>query len=415
MIYMSSMDVLRDIAGAFRVQFLLLPAECTSAEASALDFQFRDQLYEQYDYRPFALRMMELVPQDDVISYKDEYGMHYLVFRGRDTESGHYIFIGPYVHHTFRNEEYERLIRRHSLPPEAMDALRWYFKRIPEIGDYLSWRHLISAILSRYLANPLLEIRSVTYDHPEVLKRKPSVALSAIAYSSVEARYAVEAAMLDAVRRGNFSEATYQQNLFMGFALDQRNPDPLRNAKNMIISVNTAFRKAIQQAAVHPLYIDGISGQFMKEIEETESIEQVHAIIPKMIRYYCLMVQTHSLEKYSAPIRECINYIDFHYMEPLSLESLSLRLSVNKNYLSGRFHREVGKTITDYINQVRIQRSLELLSKTTLPMQSVAEQCGFTDANYFSRIFRKLHGTTPNDYRKSLQPGQTQNKGGNKA
>ena len=404
MISMNCLDVLRDIAGAFRVQLLLLTPDCTTAEASALDFQFRDRLYEQFDYRSFAARMAELVPEDDVISYKDDFGLHYLVFRGRDTETGHCVFIGPYVHHTFRDEEYDGLILRHGLPPEAMEALRWYFKRIPQIGDYLSWRHLISCILSRYLANPLLEIRSVTYDHPEVLKRKPSLSLSAIPFLSVEARYAVEDAMLEAVRRGDFSEAIYQQNLFMGFAMDQRHPDPLRNGKNMLISVNTACRKAIELAAVHPLYIDAISGQFMKEIEAVESMEQLHNLIPKMIRLYCLAVQTHSLEKYSAPIRECINYIDFHYMDPLSLESLAQRLSVNKNYLSGRFHREVGKTITDYINQVRVQRSLELLSKTSLPMQTVAERCGFSDANYYSRTFRKLHGTTPNDYRKSLQP-----------
>lgn len=403
MIVMNCMDVLRDIAGAFRVQFLLLSPDCASAEASALDFLFRDQLYEQYDYSLFASRIMELVPAEQVISYKDDFGMHYMVFRGRDTEAGHVVFLGPYVHHAFQEEEYHRLLRDHQLGPESMDALRWYFKRIPVIYDYLSWRNLLSGILSRYLANPDLEIKSVTYDHPEKLKQKPSVALSTIPYTSVEARYAVEEAMLNAIRRGDISEATYQQNLFMGFALDQRNPDPLRDAKNMIIAVNTTFRKAIQQAAVHPLYIDGISGHFVTEIEAAGSMEQLQAVIPRMIRNYCLMVQNHSLEKYSAPIRDSINYIDFHYIEPLSLESLAARLSVNKNYLSSRFHREVGMTVTDYINRVRVQRSLELLGKTSLQMQAVAEQCGFTDANYFSRIFRKIHGMTPNEYRKSLQ------------
>ena len=403
MIAMNCMDVLRDISGSFRVQLLLLAPGCTSAEASALDFLFRDQLYDQYDYSAFAHRMMDLVPEDQVISYKDDFGMHYLVFRGRDTEAGHYIIIGPYVHHVFREEEYDRLLLQHRLGPESMDALRWYFKRIPQITDYLSWRHLLSCILSRYLANPDVDIRSVTYDHPEKLKLKPSVALSNIPYYTVEARYAVETRMLDAVRRGDFSEATYQQNLFMGFSIDKRNPDPVREGKNMLISVNTIFRKAIQEAAVHPLYIDGISGSFMKEIDSADTMEQIQSLIPKMIRNYCLLVQTHSLEKYSAPIRDCINYIDFHYMEPLSLESLAQRLSVNKNYLSGRFHREVGKTVTDYINSIRVQRSLELLSNTTLQMQAVAEQCGFSDANYFTRTFRKFHGITPNNYRKSVQ------------
>ena len=122
-----------------------------------------------------------------------------------------------------------------------------------------------------------------------------------------------------------------------------------------------------------------------------------------MIRHYCLLVQEHSLARYTGTIRDCLNYIDFHYMEPLSLESLAARFSVNKNYLSSRFHKEVGMTVTDYINQIRVQRASGLLRKTSLSVQQVAEQCGFADGNYFTRIFKKIQGVTPNEYRKTGQ------------
>ena len=403
MIIMNAMDVLRNIAGAFRVQLLVLPQSCGAPEASALDFLFRDQLYESYDYRAFASGMMELVSEDQVISYKDEFGLHYLVFRGRDTEAGSFIFLGPYMHHNPTEEEYRFLLRQHHLPSEAINAVHWYFKRIPVIQDYLIWRALLSGILSRYLANANVAVHSVTYDNPGILKQKPAIALSTIPYTSVEARYAVEDAMLEAIRRGDIAEATYQQNLFMGFSLDQRVPDRLRDVKDMIIAVNTACRKAIQQAAVHPLYIDGLSGRFVTEIEEAGSVEEVEALIPIMIRHYCLLVQQHSLVRYSGMIRDCLNYIDFHYMEPLSLDNLATRFSVNKNYLSSRFHKEVEITVTDYINQIRILRATNLLRQTSLSVQQIAEQCGFADGNYFTRIFKKIQGMTPNEYRKSLQ------------
>ena len=400
MVMMDLRDILRDILGAYRVQFLLLSRQCTAPEAAALDFQFRDQLYESFDYPRFAAGIMALVPEDNVIDYQDDFGLHYLVFRGRQTDSGAYAFCGPYTYRTYDENDYETLIRRHDLQPDSIDAIRWYFKRIPVIRDYLSWQHMLSTLLARYLANPDLQIKRVTYDHPEVAKQKPTVTLSSIPYASVEARYAVEDAMLDAIRRGNISEAIYQQNLFMGFKLDQRLPDMMRDAKDMIISVNTAYRKAIQQAAVHPLYIDAISGQFIIEIENADTMEQLHALIPKMIRHYCLLVQQHSLEKYSSAVRDCLNYIDFRYMEPLSLDGLAARFVINKNYLSTRFHKEVGMTVTDYINQTRIRRSKELLGQASLSMQQIAEQCGFSDANYFTRIFKKINGISPNEYRK---------------
>ena len=402
MILMDLQDVLRSILGSYRVQYLLLRDNCTSQEASALDFQFRDQLFEDFDYSRFAYQVMSLVPEDGVIDYKDEFGLHYLVFRGRTSEEGTFAFFGPFLYHTYTEEDFRRLILRRNLIEDSMDALRWYFKRIPIIQDYLGWRHMFNAFLSRYLANPDLEILRATYDRTEEPRQKPSIALSSIPYKSVEARYAVEDAMLRAIRHGDIAGALYQQNLFMGFTLDQRLPDRLRDAKDMVIAVNTAYRKAIQEAAVHPLYIDGISGQFVTEIEATENVEQLNALIPKMIRNYCLLVQQHSLEKFSAPVRDCLNYIDFHYMEPLSLESLADRFSLNKNYLSSRFHKEVQLTITDYINQTRVQRAMGLLGNTTLSVQEIAEQCGFSDGNYFSRTFKRIHGSTPNEYRKSL-------------
>ena len=402
MMMMDLRDIFRDILGAYRVQLLLLPRQCTVPEASALDFLFRDRLYESFDYIGFASAIMALVPEAGGIDYKDDFGLHYLVFRARTQEDGVFAFCGPFTYRLYGEEDYDRLIHRHGLTEDSIDAIRWYFKRIPVIQDYLGWQHMFSSLLARYLANPDLDIKLVSFDHPEVLKQKPSLSLSSIPYTTMEARYAVENAMLEAIRRGDISEATYQQNLFMGFQLDQRLTDPLQDGKYMLVSVNTAYRKAIEQAAVHPLFIDAISGQFIQEIDKADSLAQLSALVPRMIRHYCLLVQRHSLERYSGPVRSCLNYIDFHYMESLNLESLASRFAVNKNYLSSRFHREVGMTLTDYINQIRVKRAESALRKTTLSMQAIAEQCGFSDANYFARTFKKINGVSPNEYRRSM-------------
>lgn len=403
MVFLDLRDVLRDILGAYRVQLLQLRQDCETPEAQALDFQFRGQLFENFDYGRFAAGIMDLVPEETVIDYKDDFGLHYLVFPGRDTETGSYLFFGPFLYHAYGEEGFRKMIAEHGLSDSAIDAIRWYFKRIPVVHDVIAWRHMLTTLLSRYLANPDLEIRPVRHDHVEEAREKPSVSLSAIPYTSIEARYATEAKMLEAIRQGDISEATYQQNLFMGYTLDQRNDDPLRNAKNMVISVNTLYRKSVEQAAVHPLYLDAISGQFLEEIEKAENLAQVTALVPRMIRHYCLLVQTYSRERYSSVVRDCLNFVDFHYMEPLSLEGLANKFAVNKNYLSSRFSKEVGMTLTDYINLTRVRRSLKLLSTTALSMQEIAENCGFSDANYYTRIFKKIHGSTPNDYRKSLK------------
>ena len=410
MVVLDVRDVLRDICSAARVQFLLLPRDCSAPEAAALDYRFRAQIYESFDYCALADSVISLVPPEDAIDYKDDFGLHYLVFPAREDEGGGHYFVGPYLYHSCGEEHFRFLLRQHGLSESAIEAIHWYFKRVPVVGDVVGWRQMFSSFLSRYLGNPDLEIRHVVHDRVEKAKEKPSISLSSIPYSSIEARYEAEAKMLDAIRRGDISEATYYQNMFMGFTLDQRVDDPLRNAKDMVIAASTAMRKAVQQAEVHPLYIDSLSGQTLQEIEDAENVEQVSALVPRMIRNYCLLVQTYSRERYSGLVRDVLNFVDFHYMEPLSLESLAIKYSVNKNYLSTRFPKEVGMTVTDYINLTRVRRSLKLLSGTALSMPEIAERCGFSDANYYSRTFKKIHGTTPNEYRKSLQPGGSREK-----
>ena len=404
MVVMDLRDVLRDICSAARVQFLLLSPGCGAPEASALDYQFRAQLYENFDYAAMAAAVMALVPDRGVIDYKDEFGLHYLVFPAREDEGGGFFFIGPFLYRTYTEENLRELLRRNSLSDSAIEAVRWYFKRVPAVGDVIGWQQMFATFLSRYQGNPDLIVNTVRYDRPERAREKPSVALSAIPYTSIEARYEAEGKMLDAIRRGDISEATYYQNIFMGYRLDQRIDDPVRNAKDMVIAASTAMRKAVQQAEVHPLYIDSLSGQLLREIEEAENEVQVGALVPRMIRNYCLLVQTYSRERFSGVVRDVLNFVDFHYMEPLSLESLSGKYAVNKNYLSTRFHKEVGMTVTDYINLTRVRRSLKLLSGTNLSMPEIAERCGFSDANYYTRTFKKVHGTTPTEYRRSLQP-----------
>ncbi len=403
MVVMDIRDVLRDICSASRVQFLLLPADCTAPEASALDYQFRSQLYENYDYAAKVVSVMALVPQEGVIDYKDEFGLHYLVFPAREDEGGGFYFVGPFLYRHYSEENFRELLRQNTLSDSAIEAIRWLFKRVPVVGDVIGWQQMFSTFLSRYLGNPDVIVNNVRYDRPERVKEKPSVALSAIPFTAIEERYATETKMLDAIRRGDISEATHQQNLFMGYALDTRVDDPLRNAKDMVIAASTAMRKAVQQAEVHPLYIDGLSGELLREIEGAENEAQVSALVPRMIRHYCLLVQTYSRERYSGIVRGVLNFVDFHYMEPVTLESLANKYAVNKNYLSTRFHKEVGMTVTDYINLTRVRRSLKLLSGTSLSMPEIAERCGFSDANYYTRTFKKVHGTTPTEYRRSLQ------------
>ncbi len=98
---------------------------------------------------------------------------------------------------------------------------------------------------------------------------------------------------------------------------------------------------------------------------------------------------------------EIKTFIDEHYQEKLTLESLASEFYISKHYLARRFKEQCGVTVMNYIHQVRITQGKHLLRFTEHPIEAIAGLCGVPDANYFSRTFRKVEGISPAEYRRS--------------
>ena len=97
-------------------------------------------------------------------------------------------------------------------------------------------------------------------------------------------------------------------------------------------------------------------------------------------------------------------YLEQHYMEKLSLESISSQLHIGRTKLC-RLAKELsgGRTLSYLIAQRRIEAAKTLLLRNDLPISAVAEAVGISDYNYFSRVFRSVTGTTPRTFRENLR------------
>lgn len=93
-------------------------------------------------------------------------------------------------------------------------------------------------------------------------------------------------------------------------------------------------------------------------------------------------------------------YLDEHYNEKISLEFLSEHFFINKFYLTRLFKDQFGDSITNYLIKIRITQAKQLLRFSDLSISEIAQKCGMNDANYFSRIFKKVEGCTPGEFRK---------------
>lgn len=93
------------------------------------------------------------------------------------------------------------------------------------------------------------------------------------------------------------------------------------------------------------------------------------------------------------------SYIDAHYMDNITLKSISEQFYVNTAYLGQFFKKHHGVFLKDYLNSVRVKKSQELLLKTSLKIYQVAKSVGFQSADSFISAFSKETGYTPQRYR----------------
>ncbi|MBQ8894385.1 MAG: helix-turn-helix transcriptional regulator [Clostridia bacterium] len=92
-------------------------------------------------------------------------------------------------------------------------------------------------------------------------------------------------------------------------------------------------------------------------------------------------------------------HIDDHFSSPaLSLESIAREFSYNKKYLSTAFKKYFKMGVTEYINAVRINHACVLIGENYTGVSDIAFLCGFKDAMYFSKVFKRITGQSPKDF-----------------
>ncbi|MFC0469026.1 response regulator [Halalkalibacter kiskunsagensis] len=102
-------------------------------------------------------------------------------------------------------------------------------------------------------------------------------------------------------------------------------------------------------------------------------------------------------------IKKALDYIAAHYTENLTLQSVADIVHLSKSYFSLYFKKQTGRNFVDYLIELRIREAKRLLVQNESRIYDVAEASGFKDVKYFSKVFKKVTGLTPMEYREKHQ------------
>lgn len=101
-----------------------------------------------------------------------------------------------------------------------------------------------------------------------------------------------------------------------------------------------------------------------------------------------------------------MDWIEQQYAEELTLTGMAEQVHMTPSYFSTVFHRETGFTLVDYVNHVRVDRAvLDMMAESKASVEAIAESVGFSNVNYFYRVFKNHTGMTPNEFRTRMLQG----------
>lgn len=103
------------------------------------------------------------------------------------------------------------------------------------------------------------------------------------------------------------------------------------------------------------------------------------------------------------PILQIGTFIEHHYAEELSLQGMSERFYLSREYISRRFKQQYGVNLSEYLLSIRMREAKRLLETSRQRIYEVAQAVGFSDDKYFRKVFKKQVGVTPNEYREQFQ------------
>lgn len=357
------------------------------------------------------LNINDLYSSYDVIFHSISFRLNYISARVYNEDRNYLgsIIVGPYLLEAPTSLMIHDVLFENKLSISHKHILTQYYLSLPLISAYKA--QTIAEFLAFNTTNlssvcsQNTNIGNITYNFQSEYAMPTETMKQSTKLSSeqIEKRYDIENQLMTAIENGDKDKAEklLNEDSSLISKIPDRIPDnPLRSRKNIAFSFNTVLRKAAEKGGLHPVYIHSISEKYAIQIEKSTSIQQLINLQNKMIDDYCDTVKKLSLKNYNYLIRKAIEFIRINLDQDLSLEIISNAIHSSTYELSRKFKIETGQTITDYINKQRINEAVHFMENPNLLVTDIAQMVGFNDVNYFTKVFKKIKGMTPSQYRK---------------
>ncbi|MGP4077087.1 AraC family transcriptional regulator [Halobacillus sp. K22] len=384
--------LLKDCSIALQVPVLLLNHK------RKLTFQFPDSFHQPPGFMKksfYSFLEASRKSPNTLEKFSDEFGQSIFLYsmnigRGEPVD----IVFGPFLHKEIGKKEIDGFIKAESDRKIKPERLLRYYDQLPVLNPVhsLSMERILIQILStkqdRHRLRNHSPIQKV-YEHYIRNEASPS------------STYQLQERFLHLFKLGQSEALVVYQEWKKQSLSSTSHSNALRLEKNHLIRLVGELNQVCLDGGAQPEEVMSLSEFFLNYLETRETTGELRELEENVIQSYMTRLQRAQEEPVHSPLVErSKHYIFQNLSEPLSLQEIAAEMNVHPNYLSGVFKKEAGVSISHFINQERIKEAKEMLSISDFTLLDISMKLGFNSQSYFTRVFKKIEGIGPNEFRK---------------
>ena len=320
------------------------------------------------------------------------------VFGSEDEEERVYL-IGPALYADLSDKQIEEAARRLVSRPSQREEFGILFRSLPVIPLPTLQNFLL--MLHRCVTGENIEPSEIQYQE----NKSPEAGKMPAGKKDRQQTYLAERQLLYHVREGDLNYKSAQTRAAtVSTGLGVTTSDPIQRA---ILSTSTFTSLCARAAIEGGLSADTaytVGDTYIQSMVACRSIPELRELSHRMYEDFIHRVhRARTQVGGSKPIRDCCEYIQLHPEEELSIASLARRCGYTDYYFSKKFKQEIGESVTDYIDVVRVERAKMLLETTNTPISEIAASMHYCSSTHFSNTFKRYTGKLPTAYRKQFR------------
>lgn len=288
-----------------------------------------------------------------------------------------------------------------SLTEEQQAKVLPLLEQIPSLKpDQVQELSILLFMSVGFMNNVSAENRLLEQEQSNLLQGQINAYIALLKNESGPSRYPFEKerALLQSISQHNAKETgrLLQAYLAALFSINSNTEWIRTKAEELIIMIS---RSSMEQGATQEQAIAFVDDCHRNLPLFRDFSPLSHWLYDKITRYV-ENISPYADAKHGHTIHRCIQYISKHYGERITLDETAAMVSLSPDYLSRIFKKETGTTFNQYLNQIRITKAKELIRHSDMRMTDISQLVGYDDQSYFTKVFRKMTGVSPNEYRK---------------